>query len=411
MKLVFFSLILNNHQANVADELWKQTGHQYCFVELANLKAEHKKGDTRNYDTCPYLLRAWESGANWQKAMELARTAECCVFSGVQALPFQKERMKLGLLSFDMSERWLKQGIKNILSPAISKMFWAYWLGGWKNKPLYKLCCSAFAAGDHHRLGMYKGKCFKWGYFTALPKVISIGSKERTADLNISCESETYVEASSDVSTSGIAPLMWCSRYLMWKHPELPILLADRLKAKGFRFHLDMYGEGDLRETAERKVKSLRLDDVVVFHNNMPNDILLAEMHEHEIFLFTSDKNEGWGAVANESMSNGCVLVGSDAMGSAPYLIKDGENGFMFKGPNRTCSFENPDMAALDSLCGKVEWLLEYPNERRKMRKNARKIMENVWSPQNAAQSLLRLIEDLKKGKGTSIEEGPCSKA
>ena len=193
MKIVFFSLILNNHQANVADELWEQTGHQYRFVELANLKAEHRKGDTRNYDTCPYLLRAWKSEANWQKAMELARTAECCVFSGVQALPFQKERMKLGLLSFDMSERWLKQGIKNILSPAISKMFWAYWFGDWKNKPLYNLCCSAFAAGDHYRLGMYKGKCYKWGYFTSLPEV----------DSNYSSGFDTNVETSGTPHSDG----------------------------------------------------------------------------------------------------------------------------------------------------------------------------------------------------------------
>lgn len=162
------SLIINNHQANVADKLWELTGHQYCFVELANLQAEHKKGDTRNYDECPYLLRAWESEANWQKAMKLARIAECCVFSGVQALPFQKERMKLSLLSFDMSERWLKQGLKNVLSPAISKMFLAYWLGGWKNKPLYKLCCSAFCKGDHEKLGMFHNKCYKWGYFTSV---------------------------------------------------------------------------------------------------------------------------------------------------------------------------------------------------------------------------------------------------
>lgn len=190
---MFFSLILNNHQANVADELWEQTEHLYRFVELANLKAEHRKGDTRNYDTSPYLLRAWKSEANWQKAMELARTAECCVFSGVQALPFPKERMKLGLQSFDMSERWLKQGIKNILSPAISKMFGAYWFGGWKNKPLYKLCCSAFAAGDHYHLSMYKGKCYKWGYFTSLPEV----------DSNYSSGFNTNVETSGTPHSDG----------------------------------------------------------------------------------------------------------------------------------------------------------------------------------------------------------------
>ena len=165
MKIIFYSPILNNHQANVADELWELTGHSYCFVELANLQGEHRKGDTHDYSSRPYLLRAWESEEARERAMELARTADVCVFSGVQALPFQRERLKLGLLSFDMSERWLKRGLVNLFSPAIFKMFLAYYLGGWKHKPLYKLCCSAFAAGDHRKLGMYSGRCFKWGYF------------------------------------------------------------------------------------------------------------------------------------------------------------------------------------------------------------------------------------------------------
>ena len=104
MKLVFYSLILNNHQANVADELWNLTGHNYYFVELANLQAEHRKGDSYDYSDRPYLLRAWQSKKNYSKAMELAQTAECCVFSGVQALPFQKIRMKRGLLSFDAGQ-------------------------------------------------------------------------------------------------------------------------------------------------------------------------------------------------------------------------------------------------------------------------------------------------------------------
>ena len=390
MKLVFYSLILNKHQTNVADELWEQTGHQYCFVELAKLKAEHKKGDTRDYSECPYLLRAWESEMNYQKAMELARTAECCVFSGVQALPFQKERMKLGLLSFDMSERWLKQGLKNVLSPAISKMFMVYWLGGWKNKPLYKLCCSAFAAGDHKRLGMYEDKCYKWGYFTKV---------------------ETNVEASPDVSTSNITPLMWCSRYLMLKHPELPILLAERLKAKGYRFHLDMYGEGEYKQQAIQLVEKLGLRDCITFIGNKPNTELMEDMRKHEIFLFTSDKNEGWGAVANESMSNGCVLVASDAIGSTPYLVSDGFNGFIFQSSKPTCSFSNPDLEALNSLYEKVSWLLEHPEGRRQMQQNAMKQMQEVWSPANAARALLQLIEDIKSNKEITIKEGPCNKA
>ena len=388
MKVVFYSLILNNHQANVADELWRLTGHSYCFVELANLQAEHRKGDTHDYRDRPYYLRAWQSDADYRKAMELAITAECCVFSGVQALPFQKERMKRGLLSFDMSERWLKQGLKNILSPAISKMFFSYWKEGWKNEPIYKLCCSAFAAEDHIKLGMYKGKSFKWGYFT---KVDDFDYRKEKSNDRIS--------------------IMWCARFIDWKHPELPIYLAEKLKAKGYDFTLNMYGRGEYENEAKRLANQLNVEDVVNFKGIMPNTELMAEMREHDIFLFTSDKKEGWGAVANESKSNGCVLVASGAIGSTPYLIENGIDGFVFLSPSVKSDFENPDLKSLQSLLYHVERLINEPKTLKKMRGISINKMQNIWSPHNAAQNLLKLIDNLKNGMDTPIIEGPCSKA
>lgn len=391
MKLVFYSLILNNHQANVADELWEQTGHSYCFVELASLQAEHRKGSTHDYSDRLYLLQAWKSEEAYSKAMNLARIAECCVFSGVQALPFQKERMKLGLFSFDMSERWLKRGLINLFSPAILKMFLAYHFGGWSRKPIYKLCCSAFAAGDQRKLGTYRGRCYKWGYFTQVEKL--------------------EMEASGDASISNITPLMWCSRYLKCKHPELPILMAKRLKEKGYRFVLDMYGNGEYANTTRQLAKELDVEDMVLFVGVKPNEELLLDMRKHSIFLFTSDRNEGWGAVANESMANGCVLVASNAIGSSPYLIKDGETGFLFKSPHTSSTFGKPDMMALDSLCEKVEHLLDNPQEWQKMRQNSVALMQKMWNPRVAAERLLILIDMLQKGKDTPFATGPCSKA
>lgn len=391
MKLVFYSLILNNHQANVADELWELTGYSYCFVELANLQAEHRKGDTHDYSDRPYLLRAWQSEGDYSKAMELARTADCCVFSGVQALPFQKERMKLGLLSFDMSERWLKRGFINLFSPAILKMFLAYHIGGWKRKPIYKLCCSAFAAGDQRKVGTYRGRCYKWGYFTRVEKI--------------------DVEASTDVSTSNITPLMWCSRYLMLKHPELPILMAHRLKSNGYGFVLDMYGSGEYEKAAQRLAADLEVTDVVRFMGVKPNNELLADMRRHSIFLFTSDRNEGWGAVANESMANGCVLVASDAIGSSPYLIDDGKTGLLFKSPRTSSNIDNPDMAALNELCMKVKYLLDNPDKRQEIRRRSLALMRDEWNPRVAAERLLPLIDCLRNGQESPYSEGPCSKA
>lgn len=400
MKIVYFTLVLNNHQANVADELWEQTGHQYRFVELANLGNEHKKGDTRDYSECPYLIRAWESAEMYTEAMEMAKTADACVFGGgVLSLPFMKERLKLNKLSFDASERWMKRGFKNMLSPSLLKLFLAYKVGNWDKKHLYKLCNSAFAANDHKKVGMYRNKCYKWGYFTSVARNEKQNENSHSAD-SINQKPPTIT-----------LKMMWCARFLIWKHPELPILLAERLKKNGYRFHLDMYGEGEYKQQAVDLVESLGLTDCVSFIGNKPNTELLKDMQQHEIFLFTSDKNEGWGAVANESMSNGCVLVASDTIGSTPYLVQDGLNGFNFKSSKTTCSFNNPDMEALDSLYGKVIWLLERPEERNKMQQNAIKTMHKLWSPANAAKSLLTLTEDLLNGKDTSITDGPCSKA
>lgn len=390
MQIVIYSVILNNHQVHIADELWHLTGGQFFFIELENLSGDNKKGSVVDYSKRPYLLKSWESQEAYNRAMELAKMADCCIFSGVSALPFQKERMKLDLLSFDMSERWLKRGIINIFSPTIFKMFLAYHRGGWNKKQIYKLCCGAFVASDQRRLGTYRGKCYKWGYF--------INAEEK------------IIKASLMVPTSKVISLMWCSRYLTLKHPELPILMARRLKDAGYQFMLDMYGEGDLKMEAIELVRTLKIDDVVCFHNNIPNSDLLQEMKKHEIFLFTSDRNEGWGVVANESMANGCALIASDAIGSVPYLVKDKYNGLICRSSKVSCSFKNPDMDAVDSLYQNVEWLLQHVKERRMIQQNAIKTMCNLWSPQNAALALLELIKNINN-KDFTIKEGPCSMA
>lgn len=378
MKLAFYSVVLNHHQAPVADEFYKLLGDEYCFVELINLG--DTKGATDDYSKRPYLLRAWESTESLKKAMELARTAECCVFGGTDALSYEKERMKLGLLSFEMGERWLKQGIKSFASPRLWQWLKTYYLGGWNNKPLYKLCCSAFCSIDHYRLGTFKGKSYKWGYFTSISEDYSYFSK---------------FQGVTNISAS----LMWCARFIDWKHPELPIHLADRLRKNGISFTLDMYGDGIMREALEQKSNELGLSDCVKFHGNIPNDQIHQAMQEHNIFLFTSDRGEGWGAVANEAMSEGCLLIGSDEIGAVPYLVKDGENGLIFKSRD------------LDSLYEKVDWAIEHSDVCLNIREAAKQSMKNVWSPENAAMSLLKLIDNLKQGKDTPFDKGPCSPA
>ena len=408
MKLAVFSIVLNHHQAPVADELWELTGHDFAFVELA--PAVEMKGGTENFRERPYLLQAWESADAYGKAMQIACSAECCIFSGTDSLPFQKKRLKLGLLSLEMGERWLKRGWLSLASPRLMKWLWAYSLGGWCDKPLYKLCMGAFAARDHHRLGTFIGRCYKWGYFvrTEVPLPAATDRKSPKGQ----CQ---YIGGgrgtAPHTAASGCVRIMWCGRFLKWKHPELAVLLAQRLKGRNVPFRLKLYGDGALRAKMEQAVGKLGLEDVVAFHGNVSNVQVREAMKSADIFVFTSDRQEGWGAVAGESLSCGCALVASEDIGSVPYLIKEGYNGLIFRGPSPYSSMKNPDMRSLEDLEQKVCALLEHRDRLAAMQKNAVELMYRLWSPKRAAESLLQLICDLKSGRETSIKEGPCSKA
>ena len=53
-------------------------------------------------------------------------------------------------------------------------------------------------------------------------------------------------------------------------------------------------------------------------------------MERADIYLATSDRQEGWGAVINEAMNSGCAVVADHMMGAVPYLISHEENGMIY---------------------------------------------------------------------------------
>ena len=200
------------------------------------------------------------------KAMELLYSSDVALFSCPESWDFEVLRAKTGKLCFDVSERWLKRGWLNLASPRLIKYFWYYYTVLSQHK-VYKLCSSAFACADHYKLHSFLNKCYKWGYFTRV-------------DENFD------VEAHLGVSTSGsVHTLMWCARFLKWKHPELPIMMAARLKRNGYSFLLDMYGSGVELERTKALAEKLGVSDVVSFKGNMPNDEILCAMRQHDIFL------------------------------------------------------------------------------------------------------------------------------
>lgn len=386
MRIVFVSDTFHHHQKGVADSLYRLTNQSYCFITTLPMREERKKmGFVNEYPG--YVFDVSDGSIEKiKKAQEIIDDADVVVL-GSAPLKFLRRRLKEGKLTFFYSERFWKQYKHYLKTPvyALKNLF------GTRGCRL--LCASAFASYDYNMIGAFKGVCYKWGYFTEVPDEIIV--KRESASTGIK--------------------MMWCSRFLDWKHPELVIYLAKRLKEKGYSFSIDMYGSGMYLEQSKKMVSELGVSEYVYFWGNVPNSQILERMRESDIYLFTSDRGEGWGAVANESMSNGCVLVASDDIGSIPYLVKHRENGCVFKSSSRRYGFHrfgvNVDKHSLDSLENQIEWLFNFPAERQRLSVNAIKTMRETWSPENAAKNLLTLIDDIKQGRDTSIMYGPCSKA
>ncbi len=380
MKIVMLSNFINHHQTPVADELYNMQGVEYWFIETKALPEEQRNLGYSDFSNKPYVISAYKSNEEYQKAINLIDNADV-VIVGSAPENMIIERLRSNKLTFRYSERFFKKRPWYFPDPRVWMELWKKHIR-YKNKPLYMLAASAYTANDVYAIGAYKNKVYKWGYF---PRVDYFPVEV--------CEN---LDASSGESAPHI---MWCARFLRLKHPELPVMLAKRLKDKGYNFHLDMYGRGDELYPTQQLVKSLALNDNVSFYGSLPNEEILKEMRKHEIFLFTSDRNEGWGAVLNESMSNGCAVVASNLIGSVPFLIQDGENGMVFKSGD------------LDSLTQKVCYLLDNPTERLEMAKKAIHTMREVWSPANAAKRFVELAHKLLADEITSYTDGPCSKA
>lgn len=377
MKIAFFSNYLNHHQTLLSDELYKLTNGDYHFIETMDIPEFRRKIGYKDYSSKPYCVQAWKNAEEAGKADRICKEADVVLFIPSTA-HYGIIAAKSGKICFEVGERWLKKGLVNFLSPRLLKNIWYYYTV-FRKKKVFRLCNSAFAANDVYRMQTYKNRCYKWGYFTEVN------------DLDI--------ESVINSRDNGQIKIMWCARFLDWKHPELPVKMASRLNKKGYDFHINMFGDGNCIETTKQLATKLDVNEQISFKGNIPNDEILPSMREHDIFIFTSDKNEGWGAVANEAMSNCCAIVASDMIGSIPFLVKDGENG---------CIFKSEDV---ESLTEKVEWLINNPEDRKRLAINGYHTMKNLWSPTNAAKNLLQLIDDIKKGHDTTILEGPCSKA
>ena len=360
--------------------MYRILNSDYTFISTAEVEAWRKEQGWKFGEEYSYELKTAAHEEDISTALLLAKYSDVMIIGSAPEF-YVRKRMEAhsDKITYRYQERIFKRGTWRFLSPrgflGHINTYYRY-----PHKNLYMLCASAYTSGDLMLHGCYRGKCYKWGYFP------------ETRYYNL----EQLMEKKNNEKII----LLWCGRLINWKHPEAALTLAQLLKSAGMDFSLLMIGSGEERTRLEEIIREYELASYVELIGSMTPESVRNCMEQANIFLFTSDYQEGWGAVVNEAMNSGCAVVASHAAGSVPYLIKDGINGMIYKNGDITQLYQKVRQLIMDrQLCEKLG-------------RNAYDTIVQEWNAGTAAERLLCLSEDLQNyGSSSRYQSGPCSRA
>ena len=376
MNIVFVSNFINHHQLPLSYELLKVSDN-YTFIATSPIDTERiKLGYNDENKKHKFILTTYDDNSNIEIARRLITDSDIAIF-GTANDSLMIPRFKKRLLTFHYSERYYKKGlnVKTFLRYFISSLLH---IKRFQNK-MYYLCASAYAAGDINTFANYTNRMFKWGYFPE--------TKYYSDDTIYKMKIRNQIT------------ILWVGRLINWKHPEVVIEVARKLNKDNFNVSINIIGTGEMEEMLRNQIKELELTNRVHILGSMPPDEVRKYMEKSNIFLFTSDYNEGWGAVLNEAMNSACAVVASHAIGAVPFLIKNNYNGIIY---------ENGNIADLYSALVK---LISHPDLAFKIGINAYKTIINEWNAEVASKRLITLSENIISGKESPFKTGPCSPA
>ena len=350
------------------------TQGKYLFI--ANMPTPQQRKKLGYYDLndkYDFVLKLYESEKNYEIAEKIVFDADIVIYGGVER-DLVKRRLRRNKLTFRAFERIYKVEPKKKEMP---RWFVRNFFANTVHSKFYLLCEGAYVASDYARTATFLNKAYKWGYF---PKIN---------------EYEDIVDVIKKKKKNSI---LWVGRLIDWKHPEIPLGVAKRLKADGYDFEINIIGTGALEYHCVAAIERLGLGDYVHMLGSMSPDEVRTHMENSEIFIFSSDRKEGWGAVLNEAMNSACAVVANEAIGSVPYLINDGINGLIYS------------KSGFDEAYEKVKYLIDNSEKREELGKNAYFTMLTEWNAKVAAERLLGLADELKKKKKCVLyQSGPCS--
>jgi glycosyltransferase involved in cell wall biosynthesis len=370
--------LVGPHQLPLARQLAAAVGeNHFRLAAMLPTSPELQKRGWRNDEADSWILSAAENEAHRSQYEQWWNEADV-VICGYRNVDGFANRVRRGKLTFYMSERWWKPplGIARLLHPRFAWMA-ARFRRLARSRYLHFLPMGGYAGTDIRRIASFQGRTWDWGYFTALPDPLP-PCRERDETLRV----------------------LWAGRMLAWKRIDSLVRAFDLLLRQDPMARLTLIGDGPCRPALERLARTLGIVDSVVFRSTMLAPQVRQQMRNAHVYVLPSNAYEGWGAVLNEAMSEGCAVVASEAAGAARTMLRHGENGLLFTpGDYKRLGALLLELRADESL-------------RLRLAEAGQCTIAEEWSPQVAAERFLAVSDACLSRRPTPVySSGPMCPA
>lgn len=323
MRVAFLTVCLSPHQLPLADAIAAHVGESN-FRYISDIDLERERiclgwgNEPRSW--CISRSEAREEADIWCREADV-------LYSCLREPDIFEERARRGLKTIYVSERWFKpialpvldrmgvlvSGRVRMLHPGFRRMaarmrrlldsdipFWYFPMGVHAADDMSRLCGWGRPTFSRPEPGEGFRKMRLWGYFV-----------ERAKQAR---------GTHSEVERSPLR-VLWVGRLLRLKRVDTIIRAVRAIAAeRADGIVLDIYGTGP---DEERLRKCADGCGSVLFHPSVSIAEVRTIMRAHDVYVFSSNGLEGWGAVVNEALEEGMHVIGTHEAGGSATMLSD----------------------------------------------------------------------------------------
>jgi glycosyltransferase involved in cell wall biosynthesis len=374
MKILFVAENINHHIIPLAESLVGQLNEEnFRFAVLKPIEEYRiKMGFNVDDDDKSWVINM-DDEENIIEFNEWFEEADVVFFSSRTLFEKVRTRLQQNKLTFYFSERWWKPNIGKwrLLHPQYIKLALIL-----RNLSRYSkfhyLAQGGYAVTDIHFFTKFNDRIWNFGYFTD-DKGMPLISREPNK-----------------------VSVLWCGRMLDWKRVDVLVKAFAEVIKVFPQCHLALVGDGDEKEKLQILAKKILPQGSYTFFASQPINIVREMMSSSDIYVLPSNGYEGWGAVVNEAMSESCAVIATEDSGAGKSIIEDGVNGFLFKsGDWKTLSYTINKLIVDQKLRSKIQF-------------NAKKSINEIWSPKVGAERLIAVCDAILNDKEKiKFDKGP----